>query len=185
MKPVAVVTIGIVLAAWMSVGRWLFGLGGWLTWWYAPGIGLTYALLMMWIARRIRITAERGMHTGRATIVSLILSWISAVGFGITVPDIVDGELVSLLSAWVGPGISGEMSIALCNPFGIVAFAIAFFALGFSMADARDPRPEEDENDHGAPMPLHPLAESLPDTAAVSPSASQQASTDDPSEARP
>jgi hypothetical protein len=50
------------------------------------------------------------------------------------------------------------MSIALCNPFGILAFALAIASLGFAYADARDPKPEEDEYPGETEMAPHPLA---------------------------
>ena len=164
MKSVVVTVIGLVLAAWMSLGRWAFGLGGGLTWWYLPGIGLTYALLSWWIGRRLTLATRRGRRTGRSVWVALILSWVSAIGFGFTVPDSVNGELVSILSNSVGSQFSAEMSIALCNPLGILAFALAFVALGFAIAAGREPRPEEDEllygdDDSGSGgMVPHPLA---------------------------
>lgn len=149
------VLIGIILAAWMTFGRWMFGAGGPLTWWYLI-IGASYVAIHLWVARRMRITQARGRRTGRSTVVSLILSWISATGFGLTVPDRVGGELISIVSRFAGSAFSAEMSIALCNPFGILAFALLFAALGFSMADGREPRPEEDEDEEPRMVP-HPL----------------------------
>lgn len=145
MKSTIVMVIGVVMAAWMSAGRWLFDLGGSLTVWFVPAIGLTYALIMLWLAQRITITRRRGRRTGRAVYVSLILSWACAIGFGFTVPDRVNGELVSILSSVSGSDFSVDMSIALCNPLGIIAFTLAFIAVGFAIANGRDPRPEEDE----------------------------------------
>ncbi|MBK0422256.1 hypothetical protein JD292_09235 [Leucobacter sp. CSA2] len=144
----------------MAAGRWLFGIGGSLTWWYAPTIGLIYAALSIWLGARIRITHARGKRTGRATIASTVLTWLCAIGFGLTVPDLAGGQLVSILSLASGSAFSAEMSIALCNPLGIIAFAIIVAALAFAYADARDPKPEEDELDGGGEggMVAHPLA---------------------------
>ncbi|UOQ56686.1 hypothetical protein MUN78_13555 [Leucobacter allii] len=153
-----VAIVGAVLALWMSVGRWAFGIGGTLSWWYAPTIGLGFLALHLWLARRLRITRDRGKRTSRSTIVSLTLSWACAIGFGLTVPDRAGDELVSILSLAAGSGFSAEMSIALCNPFGILAFALLVAALGFSAADARDPKPEEDEIPGEGGMVRHPLA---------------------------
>lgn len=163
MKSVFVTTMGLVLATWMSVGRWFFGIGGSLTWWYVPAIGLTYAVLSLWIGHRIAVTAQRGRRTGRAVWVALILSWVCAIGFGLTVPDNVGGELTSIISHAAGSQFSAEMSIALCNPLGILAFSLAFVALGFAIANGRDPKPEEDEmfdgdgDADGTRMVPHPL----------------------------
>ncbi|SDQ17290.1 hypothetical protein [Leucobacter chromiiresistens] len=145
MRSPIVVVVGVVLALWMSVGRWPFGIGGSLTWWYVPTIGFVFAGLQLWLAHRLRVTAARGRRTSRSTIVSLILAWLSAVGFGLTVPDRVGDDLVSVLSLASGSDFSVEMSLALCNPLGILAFALAIAALAFAYADARDPKPEEDE----------------------------------------
>lgn len=150
------VIIGILLALWMGVGHWLFGLGGELTLWYAPLITLPYALLQLWTVRRLQIAADRGRRIGRAPFVALILSWVCALGFGLTVPDLVGGELVSILSHLAGPEWL-EMSIALCNPFGIVAFTTSIIALAFAAAAGREPRPEEDEDDAARGMVSHPL----------------------------
>lgn len=147
--------IGIILALWMSVGRWLFGIGGELTWWYLPTIGLVFALLSLWTARRITITRGRGRALGRAPIVALALSWVCALGFGITVPDLVDGELVSMLSLWAGPDALG-MSVGLCNPLGIIAFVCLIAALGFTVAAGREPHVDDDSLD--GQMVSHPLA---------------------------
>ncbi|WP_449276889.1 hypothetical protein [Leucobacter sp. GX24907] len=150
------VLIGILLAIWMTVGHWAFGLGGPLTWWYVI-IGAAYIAIHLWVAYRIRLARDRGLRRGRSTVVALILSWTSAVGFGFTVPDLVNGELMSIVSHYAGSAFSAEMSIALCNPFGILAFALLFAALGFSIADGREPRPEEDEGDDEQQMAPHPL----------------------------
>lgn len=158
-KSVYVVILGTALAAWMAAGRWLFGIGGSLTWWYVPCIGLTYAVLSWWIARRITLTRSRGLRVGRAPWVALILSWVCAICFGFTVPDNVNGELESILSHFAGSDFSVGMSIALCNPFGIIAFSLAFIALGYAIASGRPPHPEEDELPGGQGMIHHPLAD--------------------------
>ena len=147
--------VGILLALWMGVGRWAFGLGGELTLWYLPLIAVPYAWLQLWLVRRLRIAADRGRRAGRAPFVALALSWVSAVGFGMTVPDLVGGELLSVLTHFAGAGWL-EMSVALCNPFGIVAFATAIIALAYAAAAGREPRPEEDEVEVAGMVP-HPL----------------------------
>lgn len=151
--------IGIVLALWMGLGRWLFGIGGPLTWWYLPLIGAPFALLQLWTIRRIRIARDRGRRVGRAPYVALALSWLCAFSFGLTVPDLVDGELVSILSHLAGADWIG-MSVALCNPFGIIAFATTIAALGFALAAGRARRPSEDEllDAAEAGMAPHPLS---------------------------
>ncbi len=128
----------------MAVGRWAFGAGGELTWWYAPLIGLPFALLQLFTVRRLRIAEDRGRPAGRSVFVALALSWVCALGFGLTVPDLVDGELVSVMGV-LGGQTWNDMAIALCNPFGIIAFATVGAALIFAFAAGRDPRPSEDD----------------------------------------
>lgn len=163
MRSPVVVVVGVVLALWMAVGRWAYGIGGSLTWWYLPTIGLVFIWLQVWQARRLRVTASRGRRTSRSTIVTLILAWICAIGFGLTAPDRVGDELVSILSLAAGSDFSAEMSLALCNPLGILTFTLAIASLAFTYSDARDPKPEEDEHldehpDAGTGMVAHPLA---------------------------
>ena len=81
---------------------------------------------------------------GRAVYVALALSWVCALCFGLTVPDVVDGELTTIISHLAGDGWTG-MAIALCNPFGINAFATVIAALSFAAWAGRDHRPTEDE----------------------------------------
>lgn len=152
-----VMIVGLLLALWMSAGRWLFGTGGSLTWWYLPTIGLTYAAVSYWLARRMSITRSRGRRLGRATIVTLVLSWVCAIGFGFMVPDYVNGQLDSIISHAAGSAFSAEMTIALCNPAGIIAFALLGASIAFAYADARDKIAPEDEVYEGeGQMSPHP-----------------------------
>ena len=155
--------IGVLFALWMGLGRWAFGVGGELSWWYLPLIALPFAILQLWTVRCLAKAQRRGRPAGRAPYVALALSWLCAAGFGLTVPDRVDGELISILSHLGGSGWAG-MSVALCNPLGIIAFATAIAALAFAHAAGREPRPSEDElldaaeaagAEHG--MVAHPL----------------------------
>ena len=148
--------VGVLMALWMSMGHWLFGLGGPLAWWYVPSIGLIYAGLMLWLAWFIARTKRRGRRTSRSTMVSLILSWVCGVAFGFTVPNLVSGELHSIVSYFSGSAFSAEMSIALCNPFGIIAFALAIIAVAFAHVDGRHPKPEEDESEGDGTVQMVP-----------------------------
>ena len=154
-----VAIIGVALAIWMSAGRWAFGIGGWLTYWYVPAIGLTYAALQIWLAARIRITRSLGKRNRSSVTLMLVLSWLCAIAFGFTVPDSTPDGLVSILGLLTNSSFSTEMSIALCNPFGIIAFALVGGAIGFAYADIREPINEDDLDDEfGTPVMKHPLA---------------------------
>lgn len=137
-----VIAMGMILALWMSAGRWLFGIGGHLTWWYLPSIGLLYGLLSIWLGRRLTVTTQRERRTSAATRTMTISSWACAVAFGLTVPDSAKGTLESIVSLWAGTDVARELSIAICNPFGIIAFTLMGAALFFVYADVRDPKPE-------------------------------------------
>lgn len=152
--------VGVLIALWMSLGRLAFGITGPLALWYLPTIGLGYAALQLWLARRLRITRDLAKRNRRSVFVALILSWVCAIGFGFTAPESTAHGLVSIISQWSGSAFSSEMSIALCNPFGIIAFTLMGFSIGFAFADVRE-RVEEDEFDEGSggtPMMPHPLA---------------------------
>lgn len=154
-----IVPVSIVLALWMSAGRWLFGIGGSLTWWYLPSIGLAYVAAHVWVANRVALTQRRGFKRSRGVIVGLIVSWANAIAFGITVPDRHGDGLETIISHLLGEGWR-EMAIALCNPFGILSFVFIGVAVGFAIHDSRGPRPDEDDHEvdstgHMAPHPLH------------------------------
>ncbi|MBO1900493.1 hypothetical protein J4H92_00845 [Leucobacter weissii] len=142
----------------MGAGRWLFGIGGGLTWWYLPLIALPFGVLQLWTLHRIAVAIGRGRRAGRAPYVALTLSWACALAFGLTVPDRADAGLVTILSHLAGPEWL-EMSIALCNPLGIIAFATSIAALAFAFAAGRDPRPSEDDLLDGTEPTMmdHPL----------------------------
>ena len=134
----------MALSAGMGVGRWAVGSGGELTLRYVPLIASPFALLQLAVVHRMRVAERRGRPIGRAVYLATAVAWVCALGFGFTVPDVVDGQLVSIFSLLAGES-QLSMSIALCNPFGIIAFAGIIAALIFSVVAGRDPRPSEDE----------------------------------------
>ena len=128
----------------MGAGRWAFGIGGELTLWYVPLIMLPFAVLQLAVVHRMRVAERRGRPIGRPVYLATAVAWVCAIGFGFTVPDVVDGKLVTIFSLLAGESQLG-MSIALCNPFGIIAFAGMIAALIFAVVAGRDPRPSEDD----------------------------------------
>lgn len=152
-----VMIVGLIMALWMSAGRWLFGTGGSLTWWYVPSIGLVYALCTYWLVHRMNIVRAKGHRFSRATFVTLAGSWVCAIGFGFMVPDYAGGQLHSIISYYAGSAFSTEMTIALCNPAGIIAFALLGASIVFAYADAREKIAPEDEVYEGeGQMSPHP-----------------------------
>ncbi|WP_246054534.1 hypothetical protein [Klugiella xanthotipulae] len=140
-----VMVSGVLLAAWMTAGRALFGAGGDMVAWFAFSLGPVMATLLVVTGWCIRVTARRGFRTRRSTVVSLSITGALGLLFGLTVPDTTDEGLASLLSVWSGPD-SLEMSIGLCNPLGTITVALAVFSLVFAVGDSRGPKPiiEED-----------------------------------------
>lgn len=128
----------------MAFGRVLFGIDGELMWWYALLIALPYLILLLWALRRIVVAESRGRPIKRAVYITTVLSWVCALGFGFTVPDVVDGKLLSILGH-VGGELWNELSIALCNPLGIIALTLASAAFGFAIGSGRKPRLSEDD----------------------------------------
>lgn len=150
------VIFGVIFGLWMSLGTLAFGLGSFLNWWYLS-IGVTYIGIAIAAAHYLKVTKRKNYKPKPATLTFFILSWICAIAFGFTVPGMQNGTLESITSVWFGE-VWREMSIALCNPFGILAFVFSLAAMGLSMASARDPRPEEDEGMGEIRMVAHPLS---------------------------
>lgn len=136
----------------MGLSHWVFGIGAELSWWYFGLIAIPYLVLQLWAVWRLKIAVDRGRRIGRAPYVAQALSWACAIGFGFTSPNMTAGaeagltgeQMTSVLSHLAGNDWIG-MSIALCNPFGIIAMSTAIFALVFAYTTGRPPRTEEDE----------------------------------------
>lgn len=136
--------VSLVLALWMCAGHWLFNLGGWLTWWYLPTIGLVYVACHYWVMNRLGVIKAKGRTPGRGIIISLITSWVLAILFGFTVPNMHDGSLITLFDHFAGEEYR-DLSIGLCNTIGVISITFLGAAVGFSIARARDPKPEMED----------------------------------------
>lgn len=136
---------GWAAALWMSLAPGLFGILGDLRWWYFALLSVPMLALQSLVLWRVRVAQRRVLRpVGRAVYVALALSWLCALGFGLTVPERVGGELISV-AGHLGGHLWNEMAIALCNPLGIIAFATAVAALIFALAAGREARLSEDE----------------------------------------
>ena len=159
MRTTLITAFSLILALWMTLGRVSFGLVGPVAAWLGPTLGLAFVWLWTWAARRMTRTVGRGYRVRPRTWVALALSAACAIAFGLTAPEFSDGAFRTLMGELGGAG-ANEMSIALCNPFGIIAIACAVAAAAFAAADGRDPRPEEDEDLLDEPgMVRHPLSD--------------------------
>lgn len=140
---VLIAITGILTGAWMGAGFTLFGISGPLMLWYLPTITTVYCALQLWLALRLAVTTGQARKPSRRTKTVLALSWGTAILFGLTVPENMNGTLTSIVSLGAKDPFVAEMSIALCNPLGICAFVFAGAALIFAHLDVRPPRPHD------------------------------------------
>ena len=139
-----VATSGVLLAAWVAAGRWLFGVGGSLTVTYALTIGIVLALLHLFIGRGILRTARRGYRTRSVTIGTVIAAWGCGILLGLMIPDVTPVGLQTILTGASEPGLG--IVIGLSNPLGIIMLAMSITALVLAAVDSKGgPRvPDED-----------------------------------------
>ncbi|MCU1419249.1 hypothetical protein [Mycetocola sp.] len=141
-----VVTLGgILLAAWIVAGRVLFGVSGVLVPVFALTLGPLIVLLHVLAGLGIRRAVRAGYRIRPSTVVPLVMSWISGVLFGLTVPEAMP-ELRSVLADGSEPW-AVEMSTALCNPLAIICVGTSVAAVIFAHVNARGPvaDPGDDE----------------------------------------
>ncbi|RLP74949.1 hypothetical protein D9V32_10985 [Mycetocola tolaasinivorans] len=143
----AVVVIGLAVAVWITAGRMLVGIDGDLVRWFAYSLGPVYALLNIFVARNIIITARRGYRLRPSALATLIISWVCGIGFGFLVPDITANGLVSMVSL-SGGEIAQEIGIGVANPLATVSVGLLIFALALSGLSTRGPKPHLDEDDY-------------------------------------
>src|SRR5690554_3102888 len=130
-----VLFIGLLLAAWVSVGRALFGISGELTQVYVFTVGLVIFLLHAFIAEAMLRTAQHGYRARPATVAMLIASWVCAILLGLTIPDATPSGLQTILTGAEEPGLG--IAIGVANPLGIIMLVTAIVALGLARGDAK------------------------------------------------
>jgi len=138
----AVLLVGLALALWIVAGRFLFGIGGGLTFAYLL-IGILIATLHALISRAVRRVGERGFSLRPATRGTLIASWGCGALLGLTIPDLTPDGLQTILTGSTQPWL--EVAIGVANPAGILTIAFSIIALVLASQDARGPRPHEDD----------------------------------------
>ncbi|HEU4808835.1 MAG TPA: hypothetical protein VFT01_11285 [Homoserinimonas sp.] len=130
-----VVFTGLLIAAWVSVGRLLFGVAGELTQLYTFTLGLLIVVLHAFIAEALARTAQNGHRTRRATIWMLATSWACGILLGLMIPDVTALGLQTILTGPHEPGLS--IAIGVANPLGIIMLVTAIVALALARGDAR------------------------------------------------
>ncbi|UCR89320.1 hypothetical protein [Mycetocola spongiae] len=141
--------IGILVGAWMTAGRVLFGIDGSLILWFALSLAPVVLVIQVLTGRNIRRTSLRGYRMRPATLATLISSWVLGILFGLMVPEATAEGLHSILGLLAGP-VAQEIGIGVCNPLGVISVGISIFSLVLSAGDARGPRPAPTEEDPGA-----------------------------------
>lgn len=131
----AVIFVGFLLAAWVSVGRTLFGVAGELTQLYTFTLGLVIFLLHVFIAEALLRAAQHGYRTRRATVAMLIASWACGILLGLTIPDVTPVGLQTIITGAEEPGLS--LAIGVANPLGIIMLVTAIVALFLVRGDAK------------------------------------------------
>jgi hypothetical protein len=126
---------GLLLAAWIAVGRLLFGVAGELTQVYTFTLGLVIVVLHAFIAEALARTAQNGYRTRPATIGMLGASWALGIVLGLMIPDVTPLGLQTILTGPNEPGLS--IAVGVANPLGIIMLVTASVALGLARGDAK------------------------------------------------
>lgn len=126
---------GLLLAAWICLGRVLFGVAGELTQLYTFTIGLVIVVMHAFIAEALARTAQHGYRTRPATIGMLLASWGCGILLGLMIPDVTPLGLQTILTGPNEPGLG--IAIGVANPLGIIMLVTASVALGLARGDAK------------------------------------------------
>ena len=133
-----IITVGVVVAVWVSVGRFAFGVGGMLAPVFLLTLGFTLGVLYVFVALAVVRARRRGFPTRRGTWAVLIASWLLGVLLGLTIPDVTPDGWQTIVSGTAEPGLG--LAIGISNPLGILCVGSAIIALVLANRDARGPR---------------------------------------------
>lgn len=126
---------GLLVAAWVSAGRVLFGVAGELTQVYTFTLGLVVFLLHAFIAEALLRAAQHGYRSRPATTGMLIASWACGILLGLMIPDVTPLGLQTILTGPHEPGLG--IAIGVANPLGIIMLVTAIVALALARGDAK------------------------------------------------
>ncbi|AUI50465.1 hypothetical protein AC20117_06135 [Arthrobacter crystallopoietes] len=136
---VAVICIpmAILVPVWVVAGRVLFGISGPMVSILAFTLGPVLLLLLLFAGVKTVANAVRVRPFGAPlkTSALLVTTYLVAFGFGFTVPDFGENG-GSILTALAGESALG-MSIALCNPLGIISIALSITVTVVCYRDAK------------------------------------------------
>ncbi|GAB3123242.1 hypothetical protein [Glaciibacter psychrotolerans] len=139
-----IIVVGVLLGAWITFGRFLFGVGGSLTAVYAL-IGLTVVVLYLFIGLALRRTA-RNDHPTRPTVFGTLGASVGCgILLGLMIPDATPDGLQTILTGGEEPGLGIVVGVA--NPLGIILIALAIVSLWIANLDARGVRANPEDFD--------------------------------------
>ena len=134
-----------MLAAWVTLGRVLFGVAGELTQLYVFTLGLVIVVLNAFVAEGLARTAHNGHRTRPATIGMLLASWGCGILLGLMIPDVTALGLQTIITGPHEPGLG--IAIGIANPLGIVMLVTVIVALGLARGDAKGKAHQRAEED--------------------------------------
>ncbi|MCW4459740.1 hypothetical protein [Microbacterium sp. MPKO10] len=135
---VAVILVAVAVTVWVGFGRVLLGWPGTIGQILSITVAPIALVLLGTAGLSLSAAIQRG-HSIRPALVALVLAVVSGIGFGATVPEITAEGVRSLLAP-TGEEWAVEMTIALCNPLGIVYLGTSIATLVFSRLAVRGPR---------------------------------------------
>jgi hypothetical protein len=140
-----IVVAGVVLAAWVALGRAPFGIAGHLTPVYALTLGTVLVVLNLFVARGVVRTGRAGHRHRGATFGTLFASWGCAILLGLLIPDDTPDGLQTILTGAAEPGRG--IAIGFANPLGVIMLVFgvlaAVLARGDSLGRADAPHEED------------------------------------------
>jgi len=144
-RGILVLLAGIALAAWVGLGRALFGIAGDLAIVYTLTLGTLIVVLHLLIAWSVVRAARRGYRHRPATIGTLVTSWACGVLLGLLIPDITATGLQTILTRGEEPALG--IAIGFANPLGVITLVFAVVAAVAARGDAagRAHLPSEEE----------------------------------------
>ncbi|HEY5221652.1 MAG TPA: hypothetical protein VIJ18_01165 [Microbacteriaceae bacterium] len=140
---ILIIVGGLLVAAWIAVGRFPFGVEGSLTPLYLF-IGLVIAALQVAAGRALIRGARAGYAARGWTIAILLSSWAFGILCGLTLPDATPSGLQTIVSGAHEPGLG--IAIGVTNPAGMVCAILSVAAVILAYRDARGGRPIYDED---------------------------------------
>lgn len=126
---------GVIIAAWVTLGRALFGIAGGLTPLYVFTVGIVLVVLALLTADAMMRAARRGFAHRPVTLVMLFGWWGCGLLLGFIIPDVTSAGLQTIATGTTEPGRG--IAVGFSNPIGIIMLFGAIAAMLLARGDAR------------------------------------------------